>query len=99
MSASIVETHALAKTYRLAPVLRDVNLRVLPGRGAFVIGGNRAGKSTLLRILAGLEAPTDGRALVFGQDTRRLGPRYRRRLGVRAHQSFLHPNLTSRGNL
>jgi len=45
-----------------------VNLRVLPGRGAFVIGGNGAGQSTLLRILAGLEAPSDGRALVFGQD-------------------------------
>src|SRR6266850_1560797 len=64
MSASIVETHALAKTYQLAPVLRDVNLRVLPGRGAFVIGGNGAGKSTLLRILAGLEAPSAGRAMV-----------------------------------
>ena len=99
MSASIVETHALAKTYRLAPVLRDVNLRVLPGRGAFVIGGNGAGKSTLLRILAGLEAPSDGRALVFGQDTRRLGPRYRRRIGMMGHQSFLYPNLTARENL
>ncbi|HWN56749.1 MAG TPA: ATP-binding cassette domain-containing protein, partial [Methylomirabilota bacterium] len=99
MSASIVETHALAKTYRLAPVLRDVNLRVLPGRGAFVIGGNGAGKSTLLRILAGLEAPSDGRALVFGQDTRRLGARYRRRIGMMGHQSFLYPNLTARENL
>src|SRR6266403_5501028 len=99
MSASIVETHSLSKTYRLAPVLRDVNLRVLPGRGAFVIGGNGAGKSTLLRILAGLEAPSDGRAMVFGQDTRRLGSRYRRRIGMMGHQSFLYPNLTARENL
>src|SRR5260370_17308722 len=76
MSASIVETHALAKTYRLAPVLRDVNLRVLPGRGAFVIGGNGAGKSTLLRILAGPKAPRDRRALAFGPDTRHPGPRF-----------------------
>src|SRR6266478_5095260 len=91
MSASIVETHSLAKTYRLA--------RVLPSRGAFIIGGNGAGKSTLLRILAGLEAPSDGRALVFGQDTRRLGPRYRRRIGMMGHQSFLYPNLTARENL
>ena len=47
MSAPIVETHALSKTYRLAPVLREVNLRVMASRGAFVIGGNGAGKSTL----------------------------------------------------
>lgn len=99
MSAPVVETHALAKSYRLAPVLRDVNIRLMPGRGAFIIGGNGAGKSTLLRILAGLEAPSDGRALVFGQDTRKLGPRYRRRIGMMAHQSFLYPNLSARENL
>ena len=72
MSAPVVETHRLAKTYGLAPVLRQVDLRLLAGSGAFVVGGNGAGKSTLLRIIAGLEAPSDGRALVFGQDTRRL---------------------------
>jgi heme exporter protein A len=99
MSAPVVETHALAKTYRLAPVLREVNFRLMPGRGAFVIGGNGAGKSTLLRILAGLEAPSGGNAIVFGQDTRKLGPRYRRRIGLMAHQSFLYPNLTARENL
>lgn len=99
MSAPVVETHALAKTYRLAPVLREVNFRLMPGRGAFIIGGNGAGKSTLLRILAGLEAPSGGSAIVFGQDTRKLAPRYRRRIGLMAHQSFLYPNLTARENL
>src|SRR5208282_1852007 len=62
-------------------------------------GGNGAGKSTLLRMLAGLEAPSSGHALVFGQDTRRLAARYRRRIGLMAHQSFLYPNLTARENL
>ena len=99
MSAPVVETHSLAKTYGLAPVLREVDLRLLPGAGAFIVGGNGAGKSTLLRILAGLEAPSDGHALVFGQDTRRLAARYRRRIGLMAHQSFLYPNLTARENL
>lgn len=99
MAAPVVETHALAKTYRLAPVLREVNFRLMPGRGAFIIGGNGAGKSTLLRILAGLEAPSGGSALVFGNDTRKMGARYRRRIGLMAHQSFLYPNLTARENL
>ena len=99
MSAPVVETHSLAKTYGLAPVLREVDLRVLAGAGAFIVGGNGAGKSTLLRILAGLEAPSAGRALVFGQDTRRLAARYRRRIGLLSHQSFLYPNLTARENL
>jgi heme exporter protein A len=99
MSAPVVETHGLAKTYGLAPVLRDVDLALLPGAGAFVVGANGSGKSTLLRILAGLEAPSGGRALVFGQDTRKLAARYRRRIGLMAHQSFLYPNLTARENL
>jgi len=99
MSAPVVETHSLAKTYGLAPILREVALRLMPGAGAFVIGGNGAGKSTLLRILAGLEAPSAGHALIFGQDTRKLAARYRRRIGVMAHQSFLYPNLTARENL
>ncbi len=99
MAAPVVETHSLAKTYGLAPVLRDVDLRLLPGAGAFIVGGNGAGKSTLLRIIAGLEAPSGGNALVFGQDTRRLAARYRRRIGLMAHQSFLYPNLSARENL
>jgi heme exporter protein A len=99
MSAPVVETSGLAKTYGQAPVLREVQLRLLAGAGAFIIGSNGAGKSTLLRILAGLETPSGGHALVFGQDTRRLAARYRRRIGLMAHQSFLYPNLTARENL
>ena len=99
MSAPVVETHSLAKSFGLAVVLRDVQIRLLPGAGAFIVGGNGAGKSTLLRILSGLEAPSDGRALVFGQDTRHLGARYRRQIGLMEHQSFLYPNLSARENL
>jgi heme exporter protein A len=99
MSAPVVETHGLAKTYGLAPVLRDVDLRLLAGAGACVVGGNGAGKSTLIRMLAGLEAPSDGRALIFGQDAHKLAARYRRQIGMMAHQSFLYPNLTARENL
>src|SRR5579862_3984092 len=99
MPAPVVEAHSLAKTYGLAPVLREVQFRLLPGAAAFVVGGNGAGKSTLLRIIAGLEAPSGGQALVFGEDSRRLAARYRRRIGMMAHQSFLYPNLTARENL
>lgn len=99
MSAPVVETHALGKTYGMVPVLREVELRLLSGSGAFIIGANGSGKSTLLRMLAGISAPSAGHALVFGQDTRRLTARYRRRIGLMAHQSFLYPNLTARENL
>jgi|SRR5215469_14981164 len=99
MAAPVVETHALGKTFGQHHALRDVEMRVLPGRAIFVVGANGAGKSTLLRILAGLSAPTAGHALIFGLDSRRLSARYRRRIGMVAHQSYLYPNLTARENL
>ncbi|MEI4896469.1 ATP-binding cassette domain-containing protein, partial [Klebsiella pneumoniae] len=61
--------------------------------------GNGTGKSTLLKILSALIAPSDGNALVFGEDTRRFSARYRRGIGMVSHQSFLYPNLTARENL
>ena len=99
MAAPVVETHALGKTFGLTPVLREVALRVLPGYGAIIVGGNGAGKSTLLAILAGLARPTAGYALVFGENSHSLGGRFRRRIGMLSHQSFLYPNLSGRENL
>jgi heme exporter protein A len=99
MAAPVVETHGLGKTFGQHHVLRDIDFRLLPGRGVFIIGANGAGKSTLLKIFAGLWTPTSGQALVFGRDSRALTPRYRRRIGLLSHQSFLYPNLTARENL
>ena len=99
MSAPVVETHSLSKTYGATPVLREVEMRLMPGHGALVVGANGSGKSTLLRILAGLSPASSGHALVFGQDTRSLSARYRRQIGMMSHQSFLYPNLTARENL
>ena len=66
MSAPVVETHSLAKTYGLALVLRDVDLRLLAGAGAFVIGGNGAGKSTVLKLVTGATEPDDGKVALGG---------------------------------
>jgi heme ABC exporter ATP-binding subunit CcmA len=99
MNAAVIEAHAVARNFGATPVLRAIELRVAPGRAAVVLGGNGAGKSTLVAILAGLAAPSFGRALLFGEDARALAPDKRRRLGVMTHQSFLYPNLTARENL
>lgn len=43
-----------------APVLSNVNFRLLPGEAVAVIGPSASGKSTLCRVLAGVLAPSDG---------------------------------------
>ncbi len=72
-----VELDGVSFAYRGGPrVLEDVSLRV--ERGAFlgIAGPNGGGKTTLLRLVLGLERPTAGRVLLFGSPPgRRGGPR------------------------
>lgn len=53
-------------------VLRGVNLEVRRGEVVGLIGGSGEGKSTLSRLILGLEAPTAGRILVRGADRSEL---------------------------
>jgi ATPase subunit of ABC transporter with duplicated ATPase domains len=59
MPGSLVARH-ISKSYASVEVLRDVSLVVSPGDRVGIIGPNGIGKSTLLRVLAGLEPPDRG---------------------------------------
>jgi ABC-type multidrug transport system ATPase subunit len=50
----------LGKFYRRRPVLRDVSLQAWAGQVLAITGENGVGKTTLLRICAGLDAPDEG---------------------------------------
>lgn len=75
MSASL-ETRNLSKQFtvrgRAVPVLYDISLAIQPGEFVSIVGSSGCGKSTFLNILAGLESPTSGTALIGGQPI--LGP-------------------------
>jgi NitT/TauT family transport system ATP-binding protein len=61
-----LETRDLSKQYQI-PVLERVNLDVRAGELVCLLGPNGCGKTTLLRILAGLERPDAGAVLVDGR--------------------------------
>jgi ATP-binding cassette subfamily B protein RaxB len=64
-------------------VLDGVDLRVEPGESVAIVGASGCGKTTLLKILASLLAPSEGAVVVDGQPLKNLGvDRYRRMLGV-----------------
>ena len=57
----------LTKRYRGVLALDDVSFTITDGITG-ILGENGAGKSTTIRIMLGLAAPTSGRALVLGQE-------------------------------
>ena len=64
------------------PILRDVDLSLASGRLAVITGPNGGGKSTLARIIAGIEKPTAGRILFDGEDITGKSITERARLGI-----------------
>jgi len=63
-SSATVVAHLLSKSRGLSPILAEVGLTVGPEHRIGVVGPNGVGKTTLLRVLAGLETPDTGRVSV-----------------------------------
>lgn len=85
-------------------ILRGVDLVIVPGETVAIVGPSGSGKSSLISIAAGLETPTRGRAMLFGQDMAALGEdgraRLRRGRAALVFQSFhLLPNMTAEENV
>ena len=68
----LIEAAGLEKVYQRGDegvvALRNVNLSVLPGEFAVIIGPSGSGKSTLLHLLGGIDRPTHGELHVNGVD-------------------------------
>jgi sulfonate transport system ATP-binding protein len=61
-----VRLENVSKFFGSRPVLHDLNLEVRPGEFLAIVGRSGGGKSTLLRLLAGLDLPSAGRVFVGG---------------------------------
>jgi heme exporter protein A len=76
------------------PLFRGLDLSLAPGRLVWLRGRNGRGKTSLLRILAGLSAPAAGEVLCDGRSLHGLGPEWRQRLLYIAHANALKDDLT-----
>jgi ABC-type multidrug transport system ATPase subunit len=66
MAAGGVELHRVSRSFGAIDVLRDIEAQFPPGSITEIVGDNGAGKSSLLRILAGTLTPTSGSVTIAG---------------------------------
>jgi sodium transport system ATP-binding protein len=92
----VIELLSLSKSFGAVPAVRELSLRVAPGEVYALLGANGAGKTTALRCLATLLAPTAGTARVAGRDVREEPLEVRRRLGFLAASMGLYARLSAR---
>ena len=84
----------VAKTFGAdMTVLNEIDLDVHPGELISLVGSSGTGKSTLLRIIAGLEEPSAGRVTYAGQ------PLERGSVGVVFQRPILYPHLSVKDNI
>lgn len=100
-SAELLSTHDLTKRFGRHTVLRDCSLSFRSGEIHALLGANGAGKSTFVRLLAGLLTPTDGRMQLDGQAYRPADKRSAEASGIEIVQQELNlvPTLSIAENL
>ena len=87
----MLEVQNLTKDYENKPLLKGVSFEVAKGELVCLLGSSGSGKSTILRIIAGLEEPESGAVLWQGQDLREV-PTHKRGFGLMFQDYALFPH-------
>jgi sulfate transport system ATP-binding protein len=88
----------VTKRYDGVTVLDDVHCDVAQGESLVLLGASGSGKTTILRVIAGLEEPDSGTVLLHGKDVTRL-PARERGVGVIFQDYALFPHMTVEQNI
>jgi ABC-2 type transport system ATP-binding protein len=99
MEEPVVKTSGLGKKYDEKYAVLDLNVEIRRGQIYGLIGQNGAGKTTFIRMLTGLIAPTEGQIELFGEGGERGLQKARRRIGSIVETPALYPGMTAYANL
>lgn len=90
----VIETHSLGKRYRHKEAVYQLDLRLAPGRACAFLGRNGSGKTTTIKMLAGLIRPTTGKSFLFGRDSQTLRPGDWQKVGYVSENQKLYDGMT-----
>ena len=94
-----VVAEELTRRFGARVALERVNVRIREGEIFGLLGPNGSGKTTMIRMLCGVLAPSGGRAIVGGHDVGREPEKVKRTIGYVSQKFSLYPDLTVRENL
>jgi len=97
-AAPAASVRAVSKSFKKTRVLEDIDFDVAEGESLVLLGASGSGKTTILRIIAGLEEPDTGRVLLHGRDVTDL-PARERNVGVIFQAYALFPRMTVEQNI
>lgn len=93
-----IALQGISKKFGPNTALRGVDIDIKDGEFFVLLGQTGAGKTTTLRVIAGLEKPDSGSVIIEGQDATRWNAA-ERDVALVLQQYSLYPRLTVRGNL
>ncbi len=93
-----IELHGVKKAWGDVVAVRGFDVQIRKGEFFSLLGPSGCGKTTTLRMIAGLEEPTDGSILLEGRDVSRVPP-YRRNVHTVFQDYALFPHMTVRRNI
>jgi ABC-2 type transport system ATP-binding protein len=99
MNPTAIEVHELTRKFGSFVAVDRVSFDVFEGEIFGYLGANGAGKSTTIRMLCGLLAPTSGRASVAGIDIDRRPEDVKRVIGYMSQKFSLYLDLSAQENL
>ena len=94
-----IQTSGLTKRYQHITAVDQLRLEVRQGELFALLGVNGAGKTTAIKLLSCLTAPTDGDAMVCGYSITKSPEQVKRRIGVSPQETAVAPNLSVKENL
>ena len=97
-AAPAASVRGLSKSFKGVRVLEDVSFDVAEGEALVLLGASGSGKTTILRVIAGLERPDAGRVVLHGRDVTDT-PARERGVGVIFQSYALFPRMTVEQNV